>query len=181
MSFKAGEGTLTVDPKLLSLQSNLYLLQAELWHCAGSHELVCLWRCALLGELSAFYLYSFNNRDMVMSVPPAAIPLSKQCWCQGVSCSNQLSPTSPEETWQVVLLSSLSSCWSRSRGGPWRYQRAGVPPLWGQAERAGAVQPGEEKAVRQPYSGLQYLRGLQESWGGTFYNGMEQQDEGKWL
>ena len=33
-------------------------------------------------------------------------------------------------------------------------QRAGAPPLRGQAERAGALQPGEEKALRRPYSGL---------------------------
>ena len=29
-------------------------------------------------------------------------------------------------------------------------QRAGVPPLWGQAERAGALQPGKEKAPGGP-------------------------------
>ena len=41
-------------------------------------------------------------------------------------------------------------------------QRA-VTPLRGQAERAGAVQPGEEKALGRPESGFQYLkRRLQE-------------------
>ena len=39
------------------------------------------------------------------------------------------------------------------------YQRAGVPPLQEQAERAGALQPAEEKALGGPYSGLQYLKG----------------------
>jgi len=34
------------------------------------------------------------------------------------------------------------------------YRRAGAPPLWGQAEGAGALQPVEEKALRRPYSGL---------------------------
>ena len=34
------------------------------------------------------------------------------------------------------------------------YQRAAAPPLWDWAERAGAFQPGEEKAPRRPYSGL---------------------------
>ena len=52
-------------------------------------------------------------------------------------------------------------------------QKAGAPPLQGQAEIAGAVQPGEEKAPRRPYSGLPVPEeGLQESWGGTFYKGM---------
>ena len=37
-------------------------------------------------------------------------------------------------------------CWSESRGGHEDDQRAGVPLLRGQAEGAGAVQPGEEKA-----------------------------------
>ena len=47
--------------------------------------------------------------------------------------------------------------------------RARVPPLQGQAERAGALQPGEEKAPRRPCSGLAVPEGgLQESWGGTF-------------
>ena len=32
--------------------------------------------------------------------------------------------------------------------------RNGTPPLWGQAERAGAVQPGGEKALGRPESGL---------------------------
>ena len=47
--------------------------------------------------------------------------------------------------------------------------RARVPPLQGQAERAGALQPGEEKAPRRPYRGLPVPEGgLQECWGGTF-------------
>jgi len=50
--------------------------------------------------------------------------------------------------------------------------RAGTPFLRGQAERAGAVQPGEEKAVGRPYCSLPVPdRGLQESWRGTFYKG----------
>ena len=53
-------------------------------------------------------------------------------------------------------------------------QRAVVFPLRGQAERAGALQTGEEKAPGGPSSGLPVPdRGLQESWGGTFYKGMQ--------
>jgi len=48
-------------------------------------------------------------------------------------------------------------------------QKAGAPALQGQAERAGAVQPGEEKVPGGPYSGLPVPEGgLQENWGGTF-------------
>ena len=39
------------------------------------------------------------------------------------------------------------SCWSRARGGHSNDPRAGTPLLWGKAGRAGAVQPGEEKAA----------------------------------
>ena len=41
--------------------------------------------------------------------------------------------------------------------------RDGTPLLWGQVERAGAVKPGEEKAVMWPNSGLSVSKGeLQE-------------------
>ncbi|NXQ87783.1 NID2 protein, partial [Nyctibius grandis] len=46
----------------------------------------------------------------------------------------------------------LRSCWSESRGGHGDDPRAGAPLLWRQAERAGAVQPGEEKAPGRPSS-----------------------------
>ena len=39
-----------------------------------------------------------------------------------------------------------------------------------QSGRAGALQPGEEKTPRRPYSGLPVPE-VQESWGGTFYEG----------
>ena len=43
--------------------------------------------------------------------------------------------------------------------------------LWGQAERLGALQPGE--GCGRPYSNLPVsVGGLQESWGGTFYKGI---------
>jgi len=37
--------------------------------------------------------------------------------------------------------------------------RAGTPLLQGQVERVGAVQPGEEKALRRPYCSLSVLKG----------------------
>ena len=39
--------------------------------------------------------------------------------------------------------------------------RDGTPSLWGQAGRAGAVQPGEEKALGRPDSGLSVSTGRQ--------------------
>ena len=40
----------------------------------------------------------------------------------------------------------------------------------------------EKRGSGRPYSSLPLHEGdLQESWGGTFYKGMWQQDEGKWL
>jgi len=52
-------------------------------------------------------------------------------------------------------------------------QRAGVPLLRGQAKAVGAVQPGEEKALRYPYSSLPVPEaGLQEGWRGTFHKGV---------
>ena len=38
-------------------------------------------------------------------------------------------------------------------------QRAGAPPLQGQAERAGALQPGEEKAPCHLIAAFEYLKG----------------------
>jgi len=43
------------------------------------------------------------------------------------------------------------TCWSRSRGGHKDDLRAGTPLLGGKAERAGVVQPGEEKAAGRPF------------------------------
>ena len=52
-------------------------------------------------------------------------------------------------------------------------QRDEAPLLWGQAERVGAVQPGEEKASGRPYRNLSVLKGdLQESCRGSFYKGL---------
>ena len=46
-------------------------------------------------------------------------------------------------------------------------QRAVAPPLL--QGQAGALQPGEEKAPRRPYSSFPVSeRGIRESWGGTF-------------
>ena len=47
--------------------------------------------------------------------------------------------------------------------------RAGAPSLQEQAERAWALQPGEEKVLGEPHSRLPVSEGgLQENWGETF-------------
>ena len=56
------------------------------------------------------------------------------------------------------------TCWTKPRGGHKDDQRDGTPLLTENAERAGAVQPGEEKAPATPYSSLPVSKGsLQES------------------
>ena len=44
-------------------------------------------------------------------------------------------------------------------------QRAGAPLLWGQAERVGVAQPGEEKAPRDLIAAFQYLKGAYQKAG----------------
>jgi len=55
--------------------------------------------------------------------------------------------------WGLALLSAwgeMWTCWSASREGHKNNSRDGTPLLWGQAERAGAVQPAEVKAPGRP-------------------------------
>jgi len=59
------------------------------------------------------------------------------------------------------------SCGSGARGDPSNDPRAGTPLLGGKAGRAGAAQPGEEKAAGRPESSCQCLEGLRESWRGA--------------
>ena len=60
-------------------------------------------------------------------------------------------------------------------------QRAGGPPLWGQAERAGASQPGEG-AGGTLYQHSSTLRGpYRETGGGLFRRTWSNKDERKWL
>jgi len=57
---------------------------------------------------------------------------------------------------------SRGQSWSRgsgARGGSSNDARAGTPLLGGKAGRAGAAQPGEEKAAGRPQSSCQHLRG----------------------
>ena len=80
----------------------------------------------------------------------------------------------------ALVRSYLAYCvqrWSPQRHGPVGSHsekghkndpRDGAPPLQGQAERAGCLQLGEEKAFGRPYSSLPVFKGdLQEGRGQT--------------
>jgi len=57
------------------------------------------------------------------------------------------------------------AAWAQGEGGDSASSndaRAGTPVLGGKAGRAGAAQPGEEKAAGRPYFSLPVLKG---SWG----------------
>jgi len=52
-----------------------------------------------------------------------------------------------------VCTRKMWGCWSGSRGGHEGAERAGAPLLWRQAEGAGGVLPGEERALGRPMVG----------------------------
>ena len=64
-------------------------------------------------------------------------------------------------------------------------QRAGAPPLQGQAERAGALKPGEEKALGDPIAAFQYLEGASgqgvKAGEGLFIRKCSNRMKGKWF
>lgn len=73
------------------------------------------------------------------------------------------------------------SCWSQPRGGHEDIPRAGAALLWIQAERAGTVHLGEEKAPGTPLSSFQCLKVLEEAWRGSLDKGLERQKKGEWV
>ena len=63
--------------------------------------------------------------------------------------------------------------WSGCRGSHKNDQGAGIALLWGKAERVGAVQREEEKALGRPCCSLSVLKkSLKERWGQTFQHGL---------
>jgi len=85
-----------------------------------------------------------RSREVILPLYSAETP-------PGVLCpALEPSALSTREMW---------TCWSVSRGGPQNDLRAGAPLLRGQAETAGAVQPGEEKAAGRPYCSLSVHEG----------------------
>jgi len=71
--------------------------------------------------------------------------------------SAETPPGSPASSSGALSTGQSWRCGSGARGGPSNDPRAGTPLLGGKAERAGAAQPGEEKALRKPHSSLPVL------------------------
>ena len=65
----------------------------------------------------------------------------------------------------------MGQTWSWAGRGHSNDPRAEAPLLRGQAERAGAVQPGEEKAPGRPYCSLPVLKGAHRKMGTGFSAG----------
>ena len=66
-------------------------------------------------------------------------------------CSTLVRPLgSPASSSGALSTGQSWSCGSGARGGPSNDPRAGTPLLGGKTGRAGAAQPGEEKAVGRP-------------------------------
>ncbi|RMC16681.1 hypothetical protein DUI87_06620 [Hirundo rustica rustica] len=59
----------------------------------------------------------------------------------------------------VPNLGGTWSCWSKARGGHKADKRTGITPLKRQAEKIGALQPGEEKVVWRPHDNLPVSEG----------------------
>ena len=108
--------------------------------------------------------------------PTVSWAASKAAWPAGRG--RGFWPSAPlwwDPTWSPASSSGapstrrIWSCWGGYKDDP----RAGAPLLWGQAERVGAVQPGEEKAPGRPCSSLPVPEGsLQERWGKSFQQGL---------
>ena len=68
-------------------------------------------------------------------------------------------PRSPASFSGALSTGQSWSCGSGAGGSPSNHPRAGTPLLGGKAGRAGAAQPGEEKAAGRPSSSCQCLKG----------------------
>ena len=66
---------------------------------------------------------------------------------------------SPASSSGALSVGKTWTSWSGSGGGHKNDPRGGTLLLGGKAERVGAVQPGEEKALGTPYSGPPVLKG----------------------
>ena len=79
--------------------------------------------------------------------------------------SGETPPGSPASSSGVLSTEQTWSCWNRARESPRNDARAGTPLLGGKAGRAGAVQPGEEKALGRPQSTLSVPEGAYKEGG----------------
>ena len=83
-------------------------------------------------------------------------------WGRGLCASTPLRwdpPGSPAYSSGAFSTGKTWSCWSGCRGGPQKLSGAGARLLWGQAERVGVVEPGEEQAAGRHFCDLPVLKG----------------------
>ena len=123
------------------------------------------WRTALLKRTQGYWrMASWTWTSSVPSQsrkPTVSWAASKEVWPAGQgrwSCPSALRCESSPGVLHLDLESSVQerhgSIGACPEEGHRNDARGGTPPLQGQAERAGAVQPGGEKALRRPDSGL---------------------------
>jgi len=96
-------------------------------------------------------------------------PASPAAWAQGEGGDCAPLPRSAEtprescaQLWSPQHRTEME-LWERGWRSPSDDPRAGTPLLGGEAGRAAAAQPGEEKAAGRPESSSQCLEGLRES------------------
>ena len=95
------------------------------------------------------------------------LPVTRQCALAAPKPSPQRGHRAREGVLSPLPRSVRPPGSPAPRGGPSNDPRAGTPLLGGEAGRAGAAQPGEEKAAGRPESSCQGLEGLRESWRGA--------------
>lgn len=69
----------------------------------------------------------------------------------------------------VPNIRRMRNCWIKSREGYEVAEGTGTPSLWRQVERAGAVQPVEDKVVWRPHSTFQYRKRPLGNWRDTLH------------
>lgn len=85
------------------------------------------------------------------------------------------------EIWAFVCFPGKRT--QKAKAGWWSFMCACLPDGRGksQLDCKHVKITSKEKALGRSYSTFQYQKGLQESWRGTFYKGMEWLDKGEWL
>lgn len=76
--------------------------------------------------------------------PKAAWPTGWEDVIPPLCSSHETLTWSPASSSKVPNVWNVWTCWGMSSGGPWYDQRLELADLWREADRDGAVQPGEE-------------------------------------
>ena len=88
--------------------------------------------------------------------------------CSAVLCSGKTPPGVLHPALEPSAQERHGSVGVEPEEGHKNDPRGGAPLLWGQAQRVGVVQPGEEKTPRRPCSISVLKGGLEQRWGQTF-------------